>query len=57
MVVWCHALSQAGIESYLASGLVKGIGPVAARQIVQQFGAETLTILEEQPDRLIEVSE
>lgn len=47
--------TQEGIENYLASGLVKGIGPVAARQIVQHFGADTLQVLNEAPERLIEV--
>ena len=42
----------AGIEAYLASGLVKGIGPTTARRIVAAFGAETLTIIEHEPDRL-----
>ena len=45
-----------GIEKYLGSGLVKGIGPKFAHRIVQQFGAETLNVIEEEPDRLLEVS-
>ena len=44
-----------GIEKYLGSGLVKGIGPKFARAIVHQFGAETLNIIEEEPLRLMEV--
>ena len=44
-----------GIEKYLGSGLVKGIGPKYARAIVRQFGAETLTVLDEDPLRLREV--
>jgi exodeoxyribonuclease V alpha subunit len=47
--------TQEGIENYLASGLVRGIGPVAAKQIVSFFGAETLTVLNEAPERLVEV--
>lgn len=45
----------AGIEKYLGSGLIKGIGGVTAQRIVAQFGLETLKVLEEQPERLREV--
>ncbi|MBQ9411960.1 MAG: ATP-dependent RecD-like DNA helicase [Oscillospiraceae bacterium] len=44
-----------GIEKYLGSGLVKGIGPKFARRIVRAFGADTLEIIETDPDRLLEV--
>ena len=44
-----------GIEKYLGSGLVKGIGPKYAHRIVQAFGAETLDVIEENPERLLEV--
>ena len=44
-----------GIEKYLGSGLVKGIGPKFAQRIVQHFGGETLDVIEETPERLIEV--
>jgi exodeoxyribonuclease V alpha subunit len=44
-----------GIEKYLGSGLVKGIGPVMAKRVVALFGLETLDIIEESPDRLLEV--
>ncbi|MEJ1934165.1 ATP-dependent RecD-like DNA helicase [Nostoc sp. NIES-2111] len=44
-----------GIEKYLGSGLIKGVGPVTARRIVAHFGLETLDIIENQIDRLIEV--
>lgn len=44
-----------GIEKYLGSGLIKGIGPKYAKRIVATFGAETLNVIEEEPDRLIEV--
>lgn len=44
-----------GIEKYLGSGLIKGIGPVYARRIVQTFGTDTLDIIENTPDRLLEV--
>ena len=44
-----------GIEKYLGSGLVKGIGPKFAQRIVQRFGRDTLDVIEETPDKLIEV--
>ena len=44
-----------GIEKYLGSGLVKGIGPKFAGRIVRQFGKDTLEIIEAEPDRLLEV--
>ena len=44
-----------GIEKYLGSGLIKGVGPVTARRIVAHFGLQTLDIIENHIDRLIEV--
>ena len=44
-----------GIEKYLGSGLVKGIGPLYAKRIVQMFGANTLAVIEDSPDDLIRV--
>jgi len=44
----------AGIEKYLGSGLIKGIGPVNAKRIVRQFKEDTIRIIEEEPERLIE---
>ncbi len=44
-----------GIEKYLGSGLVKGIGPRFARAIVQRFGTETIDIIETEIERLYEV--
>lgn len=44
-----------GIQKYLESGLVKGIGPVYAKKIVEKFGVETLDIIETDPFRLMEV--
>jgi len=44
-----------GVEKYLGSGLIKGIGPVTAKRIVAHFGLETLDIIEVQGERLIEV--
>ena len=45
-----------GIERYLGSGLIKGIGPAYAARIVSCFGLKTLDILENDPDRLREVA-
>jgi exodeoxyribonuclease V alpha subunit len=44
-----------GIQRYLGSGLIKGIGPVFAERIVAHFGVDTLQIIEDSPARLIEV--
>src|SRR5690554_2979484 len=44
-----------GIERYLGSGLIKGIGPVTAEKIVKSFGLSTLEIIEKTPERLQEV--
>ena len=44
-----------GIEKYLGSGLIKGVGPKFAKKIVQQFGTDTLEIIEMQVQRLLEV--
>jgi exodeoxyribonuclease V alpha subunit len=47
--------SPEGIVRYLSSGLIKGVGPKKAQKIVDQFGEQTLAILEQQPERLSEV--
>ena len=44
-----------GIERYLGSGLIHGIGPATAKLLVQEFGKMTLDILSEHPERLTEV--
>ena len=44
-----------GIEKYLGSGLIKGVGPKFARKIVALFGAQTLEVIETESERLIEV--
>lgn len=41
-----------GIEKYLGSGLIKGIGKVYAQKIVARFGEQTLTVLEQSPEKL-----
>ncbi len=43
------------IERYLASGAVKGIGPALAKRVVKKFGADTLRIMEQEPERLSEI--
>jgi exodeoxyribonuclease V alpha subunit len=48
-------ITDDGIERYLGSGLIKGIGPQLAKRIVRQFKANTLEIIEEDPERLREV--
>ena len=47
--------SVEGIEKYLGSGLVKGIGPQFAKRLVGSFGADVLDIIEQAPARLTEV--
>ena len=44
-----------GIEKYLGSGLVKGIGPAYAKAIVSRFGLETIDVIENEIERLLEV--
>jgi len=44
-----------GIQRYLGSGLIKGIGPKMAERIVNHFGTDTLRVIEEEPERLTEV--
>jgi len=44
-----------GIEKYLGSGLIKGIGPIFARRLVEAFDIDTLRIIEEEPSRLLTV--
>ena len=44
-----------GIEKYLGSGLIKGIGPIFAKKIVKTFGMETLEVLDRAADRLLEI--
>ena len=44
-----------GIERYLGSGMVKGLGPHFARKLVQTFGAEVFDVIERAPARLQEL--
>ncbi len=47
--------TSAAIQRYLASGAISGIGPVLAKKLVQQFGDETLEVIEKEPERLTEI--
>lgn len=44
-----------GIEKYLGSGLIQGLGPAMAKRLVQHFGLETLDVIDREPHRLAEV--
>jgi len=44
-----------GIEKYLGSGLIKGIGPTYAKRLVDAFGLDTLRVLSEEPLRILDV--
>jgi exodeoxyribonuclease V alpha subunit len=44
-----------GIQKYLGSGLIKGIGPIMAQRIVKKFGKQTLDVIENQIENLSEV--
>ena len=45
-----------GIEKYLGSGLIKGIGPKFAKRIVEKFGKDTLNVIEDTPEELLKVA-
>jgi exodeoxyribonuclease V alpha subunit len=45
-----------GMEKYLGSGLIKGVGPSTAKKLVEHFGLETIDIIQFNPDRLTEIS-
>lgn len=47
--------SREGIEKYLASGLIEGIGPVYAKKLVEKFGEEVFEVIEQNSARLQEV--
>jgi exodeoxyribonuclease V alpha subunit len=57
-IVFCQTTTPAsvhGIEKYLGSGLVKGIGPVMAKRIVKMFKEKTLEVIENEIDKLVDV--
>jgi exodeoxyribonuclease V alpha subunit len=45
----------AGIERYLRSGMIKGVGPIMAKRLVSKFGVETLDVIEQDIERLRDV--
>ncbi len=47
--------TEEGILAFLSSGCIKGVGGVTAREIVRRFGADSLKIIREEPDRLREI--
>ncbi|MEG0766266.1 MAG: ATP-dependent RecD-like DNA helicase [Clostridia bacterium] len=47
--------TQVGMERYLASGLIRGIGPATARTLVHAFGLDTLDTLQFHPEKLLEI--
>ncbi|MCP4363238.1 MAG: ATP-dependent RecD-like DNA helicase [Chloroflexi bacterium] len=47
--------STEGIKRYLGSGMIRGIGPVMAERIVNQFGDDTLDVIDDEPERLLTV--
>ncbi|MGZ3524846.1 MAG: SF1B family DNA helicase RecD2 [Thermodesulfobacteriota bacterium] len=44
-----------GIQKYLASGLIKGVGPIMSERIVEKFGLDTLEVIEKTPEKLSKV--
>jgi exodeoxyribonuclease V alpha subunit len=58
-VVHCRSMVPAsvyGIQKYLSSGLIKGIGPIMAKRIVKKFGKGTLDIIESEIEKLAKVA-
>lgn len=47
--------TEAGIEAYLSSSMIKGIGPVTAHRIVERFGKRTLYVLDKTPEKLLDI--
>src|SRR5580693_8594193 len=47
--------TEQGVRRYLGSGLIKGIGPVMAERMVSHFGTDIMRIIDDEPDRLVEV--
>ncbi len=48
--------TKSGLERFLGSGLIKGVGPATAKLIVSYFGVRALDVLESEPERLTEVA-
>jgi exodeoxyribonuclease V alpha subunit len=49
-------MSADGIEKYLSSGMIRGVGPVYAKKLVRAFGEKVFDVIEAEPDRLREVN-
>jgi exodeoxyribonuclease V alpha subunit len=47
--------TTSGVEKYLGSGVIPGVGPAFAKRIVEVFGERTLTVLDQEPERIREV--
>ena len=47
--------TEDGVRGYLSSRLIKGVGPKIAQQIVDRFGVDALRVIEQQPERLLEI--
>jgi len=47
--------SVKGVEKFLSSGMISGVGPVIAQRIIQRFGEKTMEVLSDYPDKLREV--
>lgn len=47
--------TKKGMEAYLSSNLIKGIGPVTAQLIVERFGMQTFHVLEQEPEKLLHI--
>lgn len=54
---WSRIITESvdGIERFLGSGAVKGMGPALAHRVVAAFGKDTMAVLEKDPQRLLEV--
>lgn len=44
-----------GLQRYLASGMIKGVGPITARRLIQAFGKDVIHVIEKEPERLLEI--
>lgn len=51
-----YPVTKGGIERYLGSGLIKGVGPVTAKRIVAEFGEKALDVLDRAPEKLARVN-
>lgn len=56
VVVPVEPTTLVGLERYLGSGLIPGVGPALAKRVVETFGLETLRVLDQQPERLASVA-